>query len=597
MTRPLLFILFFVAIGSRAFAQTAVVNPIRPTQHDLVVLNYPISAQSALDGSEAIYARITTYLMDGAVTKSHVLLTGDQRNVGATLNLLPQAASVKVEFYTLNKEDDKAVQTRLVYLDGGQQPVRSAYLDAMFTDKPSVPFQQEIAAYPNNYLAHARYFNVLAMVSDPDTAGKTIRYWLPILTNVPIKTAGLLCALCVGYAKTGRLAEGKSYLFDLFNQFPTAAETAFAFSIYNYEYYKTSGKEVEADVRQVLKRLFVDYPDGALARSENVFRYLQQETDLPTTVFERVAAPLYADDRVPYHAFASLPELYVLRKERLDSARRLLQQGILRFQDGTINHQYRLSGSHYQLYVPYLLLTLARIDLLEQAHQQAIDHASAGLALLTGSNAEGNFRPLLLQVRASAYQRLGNLNLALDDYKQLYKAGQTTALDSMRRLMSRCQVKQKTVEELVASLTTGAAVSIKPQLPNFTGTDLNGQRVSLRDFANKVVVINVWGIGCGPCVAEMPRLNSLVKQFAHRSDVVFLGITADAAPALKRFVKNHPFAYRLLNNVGHLTDVFNTNVLPVHLVVGKQGDIISRSIGAREDIDTYLSQLIQQQLK
>ncbi|MBO0949183.1 TlpA family protein disulfide reductase [Fibrella forsythiae] len=596
MTRITRLMACLLSSYASSFAQSPTIIPVQPAPGDCLTITYPIGPSSALDGREAIYARLTTFLQDGAVQKSHVRLGERGSSRSAIVCLPPQAASFKVDFYTLNKEDVGAAQQQLVYDPVQHRPVQSAYLEALFTEHPDSIFQQEIKAYPANYLAYARYINVLAMLSSSEATTLKIKGLLTQLKKERTMTAGLLSALCVGQVKTGQWAAGKESLLELFEHFPAAPETAFALSIYGYEYYKRSGQEIEADVRQRLKQLFIQYPDGALAGSENVFRYLQTETDVPTAAFERALKPLYATDRVQYHSLTNLPELYLARREHLDSARALLLRGIQRFQDGTINHQYRLTSQHYQLHVPYMLLTLARIDLIGSQTQQAITHASAGLQLVAGGNAEGNFKPSLLALRAQAYQLGGNLNLALADYQQLYKLGHPGALDSLRSLFGRCQLKAKSVEELIGTRPASAApgsTAEQPRLPNFVGTNRQGKRVSLSDYKQKLVVINVWSTGCGPCIAEMPRLNTLVKQFAHRSDVVFLAVTADEPQRIETLLKKHAFTYQILTGVSKLTDALDTNVLPVHLIVGRQGELLHRSLGARPDIDQHLAQLLQ----
>jgi thiol-disulfide isomerase/thioredoxin len=62
-------------------------------------------------------------------------------------------------------------------------------------------------------------------------------------------------------------------------------------------------------------------------------------------------------------------------------------------------------------------------------------------------------------------------------------------------------------------------------IPDLAGEDLldPGRRISVADYANKVVVVNIWGSWCGPCRAEMPELQRVYDQTRH-SGVQFLGI-------------------------------------------------------------------------
>ncbi len=66
--------------------------------------------------------------------------------------------------------------------------------------------------------------------------------------------------------------------------------------------------------------------------------------------------------------------------------------------------------------------------------------------------------------------------------------------------------------------------------PDFTLKDLTGKTVKLSSLRGKVVLLNFWATWCGPCVAEMPHLEKLHREYKDR-DVVILGID-DEEPQL-----------------------------------------------------------------
>lgn len=243
------------------FAQVSDVSPTKPLATDTISVRYHIGhAQAVLNGNETIYARVVNYLQDGSVKKFHQALNGN-KEIRSGKFLLPKlAAFTKIEFYTLNKDDHAASKTLIVYENN--KPVKGAYLDALFGNKPDSAFSLEVTNYPNHYYAYAKYMNVLAMRGSLDVAKGQINTLLNILDRSltddtsKLKDVGLLAAKCVGNAKIGSLSAAKSSLFQLFEIYPEAVETAFAFSIYNYEYYKASGKQIEEDVRNNLKRYF-----------------------------------------------------------------------------------------------------------------------------------------------------------------------------------------------------------------------------------------------------------------------------------------------------------------------------------------------------
>ena len=77
-----------------------------------------------------------------------------------------------------------------------------------------------------------------------------------------------------------------------------------------------------------------------------------------------------------------------------------------------------------------------------------------------------------------------------------------------------------------------------------------GQDVDLRSFAGRVVVLNFWASWCGPCVEEMPSLETLYRTLAPRGLVV-LAVSADEdEAALLSFLERAPVTFPVLRDPG-----------------------------------------------
>lgn len=55
---------------------------------------------------------------------------------------------------------------------------------------------------------------------------------------------------------------------------------------------------------------------------------------------------------------------------------------------------------------------------------------------------------------------------------------------------------------------------------SLTGTSLDGKPISVATYRGKVLVINIWWSGCGPCIAEAPKLKAAYAT----GKAAFLGI-------------------------------------------------------------------------
>lgn len=59
--------------------------------------------------------------------------------------------------------------------------------------------------------------------------------------------------------------------------------------------------------------------------------------------------------------------------------------------------------------------------------------------------------------------------------------------------------------------------------PDISGKTVDGKKISLSDYKNKIVVLNVWGSWCAPCRAEAPHLAKVAEQTKDEG-VQFVGI-------------------------------------------------------------------------
>ncbi len=74
----------------------------------------------------------------------------------------------------------------------------------------------------------------------------------------------------------------------------------------------------------------------------------------------------------------------------------------------------------------------------------------------------------------------------------------------------------------------------RKQAPEISGKTVDGKTISLSDYKNKIVVLNVWGSWCSPCRAEAPHLVKVAHQ-TQDEGVQFIGInTRDNTPTNPR---------------------------------------------------------------
>ncbi len=122
--------------------------------------------------------------------------------------------------------------------------------------------------------------------------------------------------------------------------------------------------------------------------------------------------------------------------------------------------------------------------------------------------------------------------------------------------------------------------------PALSGETTTGKNLDVADYKGKVVILNVWGSYCGPCIAEAPNFAKVFKETESKG-VQFIGInTRDTDKSLAtNFEDEHKVPYpSLYDPTGKLMLRFpkgslNPQAIPSTIAVDRHGRIAARSLG------------------
>jgi len=83
----------------------------------------------------------------------------------------------------------------------------------------------------------------------------------------------------------------------------------------------------------------------------------------------------------------------------------------------------------------------------------------------------------------------------------------------------------------------------------FEGTTEDGGTISSDDLVGKIVLVNFWYAGCGPCRTEADDLNGIYTEYGDKG-VEFVGVNIrDDAATAKAFEKKHEVEYTSILDV------------------------------------------------
>jgi peroxiredoxin len=128
------------------------------------------------------------------------------------------------------------------------------------------------------------------------------------------------------------------------------------------------------------------------------------------------------------------------------------------------------------------------------------------------------------------------------------------------------------------------ARNLKPglQAPNFSLPDDKGKTVSLSDFKGKVVYIDFWGVGCGPCIYDIDHSGPYLHNKYKDNDIVFINICVDSGEkAWKNVIKEHKLTGVNLNAEGWTKNpvckTYGVNGIPHYVIINRDGTMANNN--------------------
>ncbi|WP_303178594.1 TlpA disulfide reductase family protein [uncultured Butyricimonas sp.] len=112
--------------------------------------------------------------------------------------------------------------------------------------------------------------------------------------------------------------------------------------------------------------------------------------------------------------------------------------------------------------------------------------------------------------------------------------------------------------------------------PVFKFLDINGKKVSLKDFRGKYVLIDLWHTKCGPCKKQFPYLKELEEKMQGKN-IVFICIASDRKREMwEKFVKENKLTGIQLHNGGDRSYMraYGFETVPRFILIDKKGRIV-----------------------
>lgn len=119
--------------------------------------------------------------------------------------------------------------------------------------------------------------------------------------------------------------------------------------------------------------------------------------------------------------------------------------------------------------------------------------------------------------------------------------------------------------------------------PEFELQDSTGKVFGLRDFKNKILVIDVWASWCGSCISSFPEWNNLIEKYSTNENFQFISVSIDddSDKWLKAVKKYKPNGQKLFGGSNGFNSQFAKSFeiigIPKCIIIDKENRIISIS--------------------
>jgi len=342
--------------------------------------------------------------------------------------------------------------------------------------------------------------------------------------------------------------------------------------------YNRIGEEKDARKRADLLADFArKYPKDPSAQDAYVERFAALRQLHDVSAAEAAFPKLLEIDPDWADTYATMAVIYIENKQKVDDALNLLDKAE---QDATPDFHRSMTFHIFSVLSPdssrnqgMLAYWRAQAYLQLGKPELALPQSQRAAEQLKSSSAD--------YVLAQAYEAAGQNQKAVDAYLKAIARPSGQQLEQEKRLEAlwvsggfgtKEQLEQKLKAEQDETFKKANYVPriVDRPVPEYVFTTLKGEKFRSTDLKDKTVVLNFWGVWCGPCLPELPGFQVLQQK---HPEIVVAALTISSEPEkLASLIQEQKLDTLRIATADSLKDAFVPGGVPITYVID-QGHI------------------------
>lgn len=138
---------------------------------------------------------------------------------------------------------------------------------------------------------------------------------------------------------------------------------------------------------------------------------------------------------------------------------------------------------------------------------------------------------------------------------------------------------------MIVGFSIGVQGATSSDAIDFSAMDMNGKRITLSDYKDKVIILDFWATWCPPCRAEIPNLKSIKEKFRNKKfEIISIAGFERNNSGIVNFIRDNQMDWIHIidkTTAFEIAQKYNVTLIPTVYVI-KNGKIIASELRGKE---------------